>query len=512
MDKSVSKTKELPWSQLGIHRVPKEDEDKIADLICEILTKPDEASASYFSRLGLNKYLVSIFHHGVYQPPTYYIPTNELNKAVLAWHKKKLPSFGESKRQEVNDEPSMDESTAYETAPEEYAGSAIADIPRADGRANSRSRFMEPVIPDNSSAVEELARDDEAGTQSIEFKETTLLDSSETTLLPKSTAVRNLRPLLPKPSRGTDGLSPPIPLTAVGRGTQAGQENRPDHTFLHHGLGTANTISQVPSTWPQPRPTLPQIDALNAVGPKETIPTSTHSIEPTNAPTFMKNQSRAYPFAPAPPIAAKPPTEAEKAKELAQNFSYRPPNSSDHQIPFYQPPGTRAIAPMAANPQAAEPKPPPSSMVHRFRPYPIAPIPQPAAPKNSLPQRTKRKTPMPNLWSHPRHLHPTTIPPPKAKKACNTWYGPPLTSAQRHPSFFQQTAAAGNPPTEAATAAAANPNDTPDLEIWHPKPKPAHRHPTVLLQPGILNPTNPLLPIFPPSQPPPPTPSCTPTP
>lgn len=35
MDKSVSKTKGLPWSKLGIHRVPEEDEDKIADLICE---------------------------------------------------------------------------------------------------------------------------------------------------------------------------------------------------------------------------------------------------------------------------------------------------------------------------------------------------------------------------------------------------------------------------------------------------------------------------------------------
>ena len=36
MDKSVCKTKKLLWSQLGIHRVPKEDEDKTADLICEM--------------------------------------------------------------------------------------------------------------------------------------------------------------------------------------------------------------------------------------------------------------------------------------------------------------------------------------------------------------------------------------------------------------------------------------------------------------------------------------------
>ncbi|CAO1606043.1 hypothetical protein XANCAGTX0491_009542 [Xanthoria calcicola] len=375
MDKSVSKTKGLPWSKLGIHRVPEEDEDKIADLICENcqvdrsllmkpfwrLTQPDEASASYFSSLGVNRYLVSISHHGVYQPPTYYIPTNELNKAILAWHKKKLPSVGRSKRQEANDETSMDESTAYEMAPEENAGLAIAEIPRADGSRNSRFRFMEPVILDNSSAVEELARDDEAGFQSIEFIETILLDSSETTFLPIPTTVQNLRPLLPKPSIGTDGLSLPIPLPAVGQGTQVEQENRPTYTFLHHLPGIANTNSQAgptftqaPPTWPQLRPTLPRIDALNAIGPRETISTSTHPIEPTNAPTFMTNGSHAYPFAPAPPTVANGPTEAEKAKEFAPNFGHRPPNPGDHQTAFYQPPGTRAIAPRAVNPPSAQ--------------------------------------------------------------------------------------------------------------------------------------------------------------
>ncbi|KAI4097392.1 MAG: hypothetical protein LQ339_006775 [Xanthoria mediterranea] len=259
----------------------------------------------------------------------------------------------------------MDESTAYETAPEEDPGSVIAEIPRDDGRANYRIRFMEPVILDNSSAVEELARDDEAGNQSIEFIETILLDSSETTFLPKSTAIRNLRPILPKPMTGTDGLSPPIALPTVGRGTQAEQENRPVYTFLHHLPGSGNTIPQAHPTWPQPRPTLPRIDALNAIAPKETVPTSTHSVEPTNAPTFMTKRSRAYPFAPAPPTAAKGPTEAETAKELAQNFSYGQPNPEDHQPAFHQPSGTKAMAPKAANPtsaQAAEPKAAPSSM------------------------------------------------------------------------------------------------------------------------------------------------------
>ncbi|KAI4233043.1 MAG: hypothetical protein LQ349_004637 [Xanthoria aureola] len=262
------------------------------------LTKPDEASASYFSSLRLNRYLVRNSQHGFYEPPTYYIPTNELKKAILAWHEKKLLSFGRSKRQEANDETLTDESTAYETAPEEDAGSTIAEIPRDDGPGNYRFRFMEPVILDNSSAVEELARDDEAGFQSIEFIETILLDSSETTFLPKSTAVQNLRPILPKPSIRTDGLSPPVPLPALYPGTP----------YL------ASTSSY-----------LPRIDALNAIGPKDTIRTSTHPIKPTNAPTFLTNRLRAYPFAPAPPTAAKGPTDAETVKDPAQNFGHRPP-------------------------------------------------------------------------------------------------------------------------------------------------------------------------------------------
>ena len=337
----------------------------------------------------------------------------------------------------------MDESTAYEMAPEENAGLAIAEIPRADGSRNSRFRFMEPVILDNSSAVEELARDDEAGFQSIEFIETILLDSSETTFLPIPTTVQNLRPLLPKPSIGTDGLSLPIPLPAVGQGTQVEQENRPTYTFLHHLPGIANTNSQAgptftqaPPTWPQLRPTLPRIDALNAIGPRETISTSTHPIEPTNAPTFMTNGSHAYPFAPAPPTVANGPTEAEKAKEFAPNFGHRPPNPGDHQTAFYQPPGTRAIAPRAVNPpsaQTVESKLAPSSIVHRFHSYPLAPILQPAT-KSGLPERTKRKEPTRSLWSHPLHLHSTLPPPPKAKKTAQHLVRPAAHHHHRTPS------------------------------------------------------------------------------
>lgn len=35
MDKPVSQNNLSPWTMLGIHKVPTEDEDRIADMICE---------------------------------------------------------------------------------------------------------------------------------------------------------------------------------------------------------------------------------------------------------------------------------------------------------------------------------------------------------------------------------------------------------------------------------------------------------------------------------------------
>ncbi|KAL8647439.1 MAG: hypothetical protein Q9226_006426 [Calogaya cf. arnoldii] len=151
-----------PWTMLKIHKVATEDEDRIADMICETcrvdkssferplwrLTKPYKAPDNYFHSMGLSKYVVSIYHEGVYRPATCYITMDELTKAILAQHKKNQTQLAVSKRK------SSDSTRAEDTAMEE-AGSIGGNT--LGGASNKRIRFTEPMTIDTARSVRFLS-------------------------------------------------------------------------------------------------------------------------------------------------------------------------------------------------------------------------------------------------------------------------------------------------------------------------------------------------------------------
>ncbi|KAL8846018.1 MAG: hypothetical protein Q9221_008867 [Calogaya cf. arnoldii] len=151
-----------PWNMLEIHKVPTEDEDSIADMISETcrvdkvslkrplwrLKKPYKAPESYFHSMGLGKYVVSIYHEGVYRPATYYITMDELTKTILAQHKKNQTQLAGWKRM-------SDDETRAEDAAMEETGSTGGNA--NDETANKRIRFTEPMTIHTARSVRFLS-------------------------------------------------------------------------------------------------------------------------------------------------------------------------------------------------------------------------------------------------------------------------------------------------------------------------------------------------------------------
>ncbi|KAI4253109.1 MAG: hypothetical protein L6R42_007702 [Xanthoria sp. 1 TBL-2021] len=409
---------------LGIHKVPPEDEDRIADMICENcrvdkntlqrpfwrLTKPYQASPSYFSQLGLAKHVVSICHDGAYRPATHYITMDKLNKAILAQHKKNM------------------------TPPVKYKRKADDETPKDDmaigNSGSTEATTLDDAAIGDSGSTEATALD-RAVNKRVQFTEPIVLDTQNTTCSP---AVHSFRTLLPKP----------MPQPVVGLGIQAENGNEPIMDAWHRPPGTGErqaTIYQpsqtrgvvpkeavyLPKTMPQPAVGL-WIQAGNGIQPvrnvwhpppstgepqtlicqpgwrwdmahKEALHTSARFAEPrstkptigTGTPPSTVNGYRQFPFTPTSDPRAKGGMGAGKGKGPDLKAWHHPlPSTGERRAAFRQIAGTGGVVHKEAvypNALSAEPitagtmnsAGTPLSTVNELRIFPLAPNAEPGA-------------------------------------------------------------------------------------------------------------------------------------
>ncbi|KAL8998929.1 MAG: hypothetical protein Q9169_002148 [Polycauliona sp. 2 TL-2023] len=285
MEASSPQTEPSPWAELAVHRVPSEEEDRLAELIfvnyrvSELdlrrpfwrLETPRRVTKTYFQALGIRDTVFGIPNQVAGRSQrdcTWYITMDRLDRAILYRHqllqnKTKDATVRTKKRKANEGDGTIDDNAATETGsstqetPDRAVGKkrARSSKPRAQDKCDSvnvdpRVGTIE-IVNTSLGDVDSTVRNEKA-TKSVRFDEpesqrTSRIGSSPPSATPKFRAIHPAPirgPTPPSVTKEKEGKSPDVQEVLHPFGHTSGDSYPPNRQYGHTGLFAHPSVAE----------------------------------------------------------------------------------------------------------------------------------------------------------------------------------------------------------------------------------------------------------------------------